>query len=393
MASKSKVQNRSLAEFRRRCAVGIATLIAFISFTALTQPLIAQSAPNITGSWQGTVEAGRGFRIILQISQADRGQNGKIAWQGVFYTIGFGGTRESDVASLTLDRTALRFTIPPDGSFDGKLGVDGKSIAGTLKYGGGSYDISLERATATTAWPVPSATDHMPPDAAPEFEVATIKPADPNAHGQGFKSEGRRIFCDNESVNDIISFAYRVDKRQIVDGPAWLGEARYDVDGVPDLAGEPNMPQMQGMYRNLLASRFNLTFHHETRELSVYALRVGKNGPRLAKSLGDPKGSPDQTITNWTSQLIDLRETNATMTEFPMMLEFVLEKPVVDQTGLEGRFDFVLRWTPEGAPAADPNALPGLFTAIQEQLGLKLEATKAPVDVLVIDHIDNPSPN
>ena len=371
----------------------ISIITAFVFSSLLWQQLAAQNTPEITGNWQGTVEAGQGFRIILEISQADGGKAAKGELQGAFYTMGAGGARESDLNSLALDGTTLRLTIAPDGSFEGKLSADGKSMAGTLKYGGGSYVLTLARAGADDAWAIPKPTDHMPPGAAPVFDVATIKPADPASSRRGFESDGRRIMCENESVDDMISFAYGVHPRQIVEGPAWISGERFDIDGVPDLMGQPNLKQMRGMYRDLLTARFNLTLHHETREIAVYSLEVPKSGPRLVKSLGDPNGLPDQSFTRWTQQLIELRETNATLAEFSQNMGMVMDKPVVDQTGLAGRFDFVLRWTPETAQTSDPNAPPGLFTAIQEQVGLKLNATKAPVDVLVIDHVDKPSPN
>lgn len=393
MAGENLIQSASPGRNRLRNAARIAIFAAFIFLSLSYRPLPAQTVPDITGNWQGSVEAGRGFRIILQISAADQGRAGNGAWQGAFYAMGV-GARESDVSSVMLEGSTLRFTIPPEGSFEGKLGADGKSITGTLKYGGASYALTLARATADTAWAVPKPTDHMPADAAPEFEVATIKPTDPNQTSRGFMSEGgRRIFCENETADDIISFAYGVHVRQIVGGPAWLNTDKYDVDGFPDVMGQPNLEQMRDMYRSLLTSRFNLTLHHETRELSAYVVRVGKNGPKLSKSLGDPKGMPDQTFTHWTQQLMELKETNATMAEFSSMLAWALQRPVVDQTGLADRYDFTLKWTPDGAPVEDPNAPPGIFVAIEEQIGLKVDATKAPVDVLVIDHVDGPSPN
>lgn len=393
MASEGKLERVSSATSRLHRIERIAILTAIIFWSLLSGALHAQSTPDLAGNWQGTVEAGRGFQIILQISQADQSQAGKSAWKGVFYTMGPDGARESDLTSMKLEGTMLRFTTPPDGSFEGKLGADGKSMNGTLKHGAVSYALILARATTDTAWAVPQPTDRMPPDAAPEFEVATIKPTDPSWTSRGFHAGGRRISCDTETVDDIISFAYGVHVRQIVEGPGWLGTAKYDVDGVPDLIGEPNLRQMQAMYRGLLASRFNLAFHHETRPLSVYALHAGKDGPKLSKSLGDPKGLPDTSFTEWNSQAITLKATNVTIADFVWAMGLVLDRPAADQTGLAGRFDFTLRWAPEAAQPTDPNPPPGLFTAIQEQIGLKLEATKAPVDVLVIDHVDRPSPN
>jgi len=392
MASESKLEIVNPAAILARRTLKITTLATIMALGLLRAPVLAQSAPDLTGNWQGTVEAGRGFRVIVQISRADESHAVKGAWQGVFYTIGPSGVRESDVSLMTLDATTLRFAIP-DGSFEGKLSADGKTVAGILKQGAASYALTLTRATADTAWAVPKPTDQMPPDAKPEFEVATIKPSPPEWNSSGFKNEGRRIWCENETVDEIIAFAYGIHPKQIVGGPAWLGTSFYTADGFPDIAGEPNYRQMQNMYRGLLASRFNLAFHHETRELSAYVIRLGKGEPKLAKSLADPARLPDTTFTEWNSQAITFRGTNATMADVAWNMGLALDKPFVDQTGLTGRYDFVLRWSPDTARPDNPNAPPNVFTAMQEQLGLKLEATKAPVDVLVIDHVDRPSEN
>jgi uncharacterized protein (TIGR03435 family) len=237
----------------------------------------------------------------------------------------------------------------------------------------------------------------MAADAHPSFEVATIKPTDPNRKNeQGCNADGRHVWCISETVKIILMAAYGLNEKQVVDGPAWLGTDKYDIDGVSDIEGQPNLKQVQGMLKKLLADRFKLTSHSEKKELSVYALRVVKNGPKLTKSKDDPNGLPDFEITNWTSNLVFLRESNTTMEEFVLNLQFLnqaIDRPIVDQTALAGRYDFTLKWTPDEATTSDPNAPPGLFTAIQEQAGLKLEPEKTPVEVLVIDHIERPSAN
>jgi uncharacterized protein (TIGR03435 family) len=150
----------------------------------------------------------------------------------------------------------------------------------------------------------------------------------------------------------------------------------------------------------VLADRFGLKVHDEKRELSVYALTVAKGGPKLTKSLGNPNGPPDDNFS--TSAY--MRETNTTMGEFAKAMQYVLDRPEVDQTGLEGRWDFLLKWTPDESqftalgykippPTENPNAPPGLFAAIQEQIGLKLEAVKALAQVLVVDKVERPSAN
>ena len=174
---------------------------------------------------------------------------------------------------------------------------------------------------------------------------------------------------------------------------------KWDLDVLPDVEGTPSIKQSASILRKLLADRFQLKFHRVDKELAVYALQPGKTGPKLKKSESEPTSPPGLFFRG----LGKLNVRNATMKDFTdLMQSSVLDRPVVDQTKLEGRFDFELNWTPDesqfgGAYKAPPteavDAPPSLFTAVQEQLGLKLESTKAPVSVLAIDHVDKPSAN
>ena len=245
----------------------------------------------------------------------------------------------------------------------------------------------------------------MAKDAHPVFEAATIKPSDPESRGAvGMVAQGRHIMYTNQSLKDLVLLAYGIQEKQLVDAPAWLGTEKYDIDGVPDIEGTPNWPQMLEMYRNLLVDRFSLKVHWGKRDLAVYALTPGKGGPKIDKSQGDPNGGSSTRITRLTPQLITLEVTNASMADFMREMQMILDKPMVDQTGLAGRFDFTLQWAPDESqlsvfgihtspPADSPNAQPGFFTAIQEQLGLRAEAVKAPADMLVIDKVEKPSAN
>jgi uncharacterized protein (TIGR03435 family) len=156
------------------------------------------------------------------------------------------------------------------------------------------------------------------------------------------------------------------------------------------------------MIQKMAAERYKLTFHPDKKELSVYVLSVAKGGPKLTKSEGDPNGLPGLFFRGKPG---DLGVRNATIADFTgLMQSAVLDKPVVNQTGLTGKYDFTLLWTPDDSqfqgmgakippPTDSANAPPNLYTAIQEQIGLKLEATKAPADVMVIDHVEKPSEN
>jgi uncharacterized protein (TIGR03435 family) len=367
-------------------------VVALVIITAVVR------AQDITGSWQGTLQAGRPLRVVFKIT-SDGG-----ALKTVMYSIDQGG--QALAASTTsLQGTAVRIEIPGiGGSYDGKLSADANSIAGTFTQGGMSLPLSLARATAETAWAIPAppaAAVPMAANARPVFEVATIKPSNPGAQGKGFTVRGRQVLTINTSLSDLITFAYELHARQIAGGPAWLESDKYDVTGQPDIVGLPSVAQIRFMIQKLLADRFKLAFHREKKELSVYALVVGPKGPTLTKSAGDPNGLPGLVFRG----LGVLPVQNATMGDFAgVMQTAVLDRPVVDQTGLTGRYDFTLRWTPDETqfvgmgvrvppPTGDASAAPGLFTAIQEQLGLKFEATKAPVDVVVVDHVERPSDN
>ena len=240
----------------------------------------------------------------------------------------------------------------------------------------------------------------MPDDAKPKFDVVTIKPSDPSRPGKAFTLRGRHVVTINTYVSDLITFAYALHPKQLVNAPAWIDE-KYDLDGVPDVEGQPSTPQMRLLVQDALATRFGLKFHRDQRELPAYALSVAKGGPKLTPTSDAPNAPKNFGFT----ALGRLRVTNATMRDFcDGMQGAVMDKPVVDQTGLTGRYDFTLNWTPDEsqfavlggyhAPAQeDPNAPPSLSTAIQEQLGLKLENTKAKVDTFVIDHLEKPTAN
>jgi uncharacterized protein (TIGR03435 family) len=245
----------------------------------------------------------------------------------------------------------------------------------------------------------------MTANADPTLEVATIKPSPPGRPGKLFSFQGTHFKTFNTNMNDLIALAYGLHAKQIIDAPAWFGTDLFDIDGKPDVPGRPNLKQMGILIQKLLADRCDLKFHHERRELSVYAIRLANGGPKMSVTTEGPNDASGFRLRGFG----DLVVRNMTMATFASWMQSgVMDKPVVDQTGLTGRYDFNLKWTPDESqfgqfrgtngpmapPAGDnPNAPPGLYTAVQEQLGLKIEATKAPDDVIVIDHMEHPSPN
>jgi uncharacterized protein (TIGR03435 family) len=355
----------------------------------------AAQTQDITGAWQGSFKAGdREQSIVFKISREEN------KLKAVLYRVDQGSQGEP-ATTITQNGRTIRVTLAAMGTtYEGELASDGKTIAGTWTQGTPHF-LKLTRATPETAWAIP---DPPPPptisaDAASVFEVATIKPS---------KDDGVHLYLDasgvfhptGPSLGDLIKLAYDVHSRQIVGGPPWLDREKYDLFAKPDRPGKPTLAHLKQMLQKLLADRFQLSLHHEERELSVYAIRIGKSGAKLSQNDNDPDGNLSYSAG---PRMVSL--TNGTMADLANGLQRsgnILDRPVVDQTGLgSARYDLMVRWTPLGSQAEagggerrgdDAGSPPDLFTAFQ-QLGLKLESTKALVDVLVIDHAEKPSQN
>jgi uncharacterized protein (TIGR03435 family) len=231
----------------------------------------------------------------------------------------------------------------------------------------------------------------MDPGVSPAFAVATVKPSNPDAPGGwAFPVEGNRVSCTNATIANMLVVAYGIHPKQIVDGPAWLSTEKYDVNGIPDAPGAPSLIQTQQMYRKLLADRFALKFHREVRSIPIYALTIAKGGPKL--KVADPNGHLNTGNSGGGGQRT-LRFTSMSMAAFALNMNFYEDRPVIDQTGLLGNYDFTLKWTYDMSRENDPEAPPSLFTAIREQLGLRVDAVKGPAEVFVIDQLERPSAN
>ena len=222
-------------------------------------------------------------------------------------------------------------------------------------------------------------------------------------------------------IKQIIQRAYGAESYQISGGPDWLSSERYDIDAKFDSSTADELQKLsptdrilarQQMLQKILAERFNLTVHKDSKELQTYSLIVAKNGPKLQEvKLDDADASkPKAGPAPGSSQMMaggtvgQIRGFASPLSNLALMLTNYLHRPVIDRTGLTGIYDFTLRWTPDtnqtqdssitnGLPSGDPTGSPNIFTAIQEQLGLKLESAKGPVEIFVIDKIERPSGN
>lgn len=232
----------------------------------------------------------------------------------------------------------------------------------------------------------------MAKDAHPSFEVATIKRSDPDDKSHRFEIHGHRILIENQTVEVMIEMSYGVHRKQIVNAPSWTESERFDVQGVPDVAGQPDVLQFQEIVRKLLEERFGLKFHTEKREMSRYTLTVAKSGPKMEPTKSAPDALPNQMVTGDKASRT-MQMDNVSMGELAHNLQGELDRPVVDETGLKGKYDFTMKWLRQDAPGgadADSNLSP-LFTAIEEQLGLKVEPSKGEVEMMVIDKIERPA--
>ena len=391
-------------------ALGLIALATPMSVAASqgqsTPPLLSPARGDIAGDWQGTLEfpgngqqPGKKFRLVLRIAKADDG-----SWSALNYSIDQGPT-PMKTSAVTLRGSDFKFSIPAlNGSYEGQLSADGNSIVGSWTQKT-PLPLLFVRATKETAWEIPAPPPPLKPmaaDADPSFEVATLKPSLPDGSGKYLRVAGRRYRTHNTSLADLVEVAYGVHPRQIAGAPEWVSSDKFDLVGVPDAAGEPNAAQWLLMMQKMLADRFKLAFHHEKREISAYVLSVAKNGPKnLTRSdSNNPLPSGLEFIPASSGFLLPAR--NTTIGQFAqMMQQVVLDRPVVDKTGIAGRFDFQLTFTPDesefnGHPPQLPpqtNSSPGLFEALQQQLGMKLTAEKVTVDVLVIDRVAKPSAN
>ncbi len=230
------------------------------------------------------------------------------------------------------------------------------------------------------------------------FEVATVKPVEADAKaGRMFRMNGtHRWVATNFTVQSLIALGYDMNPRTISGGPAWVESQHFNIEAVtPGDVAPTRLEQMQ-MLRALLVDRFGLKFHRQDKEMAIYALSVAKSGSKLktaAKSDDQPKivgiVYPDR---------IEVPARSVTMDDFVAMLQrATLDKPTVNRTGLTGKYDFDLHFAQdetqyggEVPKAPDDAQSPPLFTAVQEQLGLRLEATRGTVSTLVVDEVVKP---
>jgi uncharacterized protein (TIGR03435 family) len=252
------------------------------------------------------------------------------------------------------------------------------------------------------------------------FDVATIKPSDPNTGHASLMMGSDKFETENQTLKAILKFAYNLNMggdQQISGGPAWVGSAKFDITAKEDaetaaalhkMPPDERVDKVRLMVQGLLAERFKLKVHHEMKDLPVYAMTVAKSGVKMTPVVAVPVATDGTAPAR--PQGSGIRRMGAGQMQgintTPELLANVLGsqpeiggRMVLDKTGSTGKYDFMLKWTPDAgmggtdAGAAPESSGPSLFTALQEQLGLRLDATKGAVDTIVIDSVEMPSEN
>jgi len=223
------------------------------------------------------------------------------------------------------------------------------------------------------------------------FDVISIKPSDPKNTSTTIRPDPNNFTVTGASLQFLIQNAYDLQSFQLAGAPAWITSTRFDVVAKTDTTSASAQPQdldaklklVQVRLQSLLADRFQFRAHKGTMEMPVYGLVVAKGGPKLEAS----------TInTGYMTGGGQFVCSHSSMDDLASLLSTAMDRMVLDQTKLTGSYKFTLKWTPDESPNPSPD-LPGIFTAIQEQLGLKLVSTRGPVEMLIIDHIEKPSAN
>ena len=342
---------------------------------------------------------GRDNRWVVKVEKAGTG------WKGTLWFIDQKSPAipidkvDWNAATLSLDIERVGIT------YEGKMAPEGDTISGTRTSGDNKAPLVFVRATAETAWEIPAPPPpqaKMDPNADPSFEVATIKPQAPGEHNFAFLLNRGNFVGRGLTVEKLMTISLSLNAAQIVGLPDWAREDKCDIAAKPETPGAPSLKQFMSEVAKLTAERYGLKYHVESRVMTAYSLTVAKGGIKMKPAPADAGDIPGFGLPPG-----QLRINNATMKEFCGMLQSdILDHPVVDQTGLgAARYGGTVKYQMDdnqaikmGMQKAPPppetgDVPPPLFPALVEQFGLKLEAGKVPVNVIVVDSGSKPTPN
>jgi uncharacterized protein (TIGR03435 family) len=354
---------------------------------------------DIAGQWQGTLPGKHSLRIVLMVAQTDQGWNAKL------YSIDQSG-QPFNASSIALDGSSFKCSIDVMGmKYQGTLSADGNSIIGNWTQASAPQPLTLVRAVGKGAWKIPAPPKPaklMNEDADASFSKANVKQAVSAVAGRhGFLLNGRNFITYNTSVLDLISYAYEMQAKQVAGVPDWIANERYDIAATIEQKGVPTHQQLRVMMKKLLADRFQLSFHADKQQLAAFVLTVAKDGQKLTPT--QFQGPLPGMRLRPEADGVVVFVSNATMEDFAVFLQLeILDRPVVDLTGLTDRFDLQFTYTPDdsqfgGHPPKLPAATgptepaPDLAKAMQQKIGLDLSAEDVLVDMIVVDHVERPA--
>jgi len=368
---------------------------ASLCITALVLTVTSLHAQSIAGTWQGRVALpnSNNPRIVFTVEK-----NADVSFHGSMMLIDGGGSMP--LTSIAFTAPDVTITQSAAGlTYHGKLSTDGQSISGSGTFGNQPFPLNLELATAETLWRPPNAG--MPPmasDADPAFEVATIRPNEQQAeHNVVFNLTARPFNARSVSAKELIKIAYDLRGRQVIfNGPSWFEDTKYDITGQPDTPGLPSQEQGRIMVRKLLVERFHLVCHTESQPYPVMALTLDPKGPRPTPS--DPNHNLQGNVIGHQEGEEFVLQFSGTMPQFlGFIMNLFQDKQLVDETGLTGPYDITLRVPSsafQGPSDRGPNDErgPALIDAAQ-RAGFKFVNKKGTLPVVVVDHMDPPTPN
>jgi uncharacterized protein (TIGR03435 family) len=349
-------------------------------------------AQSIIGTWQGTLTtSGRNNpRVAFTIKKDSNGSlRGGLKW--IDYDSGFA------FSSVVFSAPHLTLSQQMNGmTFQGQLSADGQSIAGTLTLGKQSLPLTLSLATPDTLWK-PAGPGPMAANADPSYEVAVIKPALPEEQHPVWNLTASEFRATGTNAAELIKIVYKIRGRQIVNAPPWVEQNKFDITAKPDTPGTPSEDQTRVMISKLLAERFHLVCHTSTQEYPALVMTLDPKGPRPTPS--NPEfNSHNGIFMRQEGGDFVLHLSGATMPFFlTTLMNRYRDKQIVDETGLTGNYDITLRLPPAALQGTGDGGaedeVGADYIAAAEKAGFKFQSKKAPLPVVVIDHIDPPSPN
>lgn len=316
-------------------------------FLGLILCTLAMAETDVTGKWSGGP-------FLLTLKQQGNAITG---------TAGSSAGDQYPIKNGVIEGDKITFDV---GTFHMELRIEGANLKGETKMGEQTYPVILQRAEAAKAGPPPV------------FEVASVKPSPPGPNrGSNMHMDPGRLTCSGVTLIDLVRRAYDLKHYQI-SAPDWMSEERYELTATfPVVSGQE---QIQQMLQALLVERFKIVVHREKKEMPVYGLVVGKTGLKLKEVEMGPGG------TSMTGGKLTARKV--TMARVAEVFSNQVDRPVIDMTGLTGIYEFTLEWARnENAPSENGPTV-NIYAAIEQQLGLKLESRKAPIDILVVDRAE-----